>query len=286
VLDAIKLDIIIVGANPQLSKTFYAAEWNPDAEATAPDCFSLNGVSPDPQSTQLQNDVCASCPSNSWGSRITKQGTKVKACSDLKRLAVVSADDPSGSVFLLSVTPAALKGLNQYQRELGMRGIAPEIVRTTISFDTNASFPKLQFGFGGFISEEAQTAVDKLFGTEQVLEITGEGTGATAVTVNTPETVKAEPTPEPTPEPVAETKTTGFGTGTSTAAPAETKAAEPVAETKATGFGTGTSTAAAPTETVAPAEEPAAAPAADADAGTAGLAEEITALMAEVADDA
>ena len=50
VLDSTKLDIVIVGANPQLSKTFYAAAWDKDAEPTSPDCYSLDGLKPHPES--------------------------------------------------------------------------------------------------------------------------------------------------------------------------------------------------------------------------------------------
>jgi hypothetical protein len=174
VLESTTLDVVVVGANPRLSKTWYAKAWTPDSEPQAPDCFSLDGVSPDPQSTDPQNDLCASCPQNAWGSKVTPTGQQIKACSDNKRLAVVSADDPTGPVYLLSVTPAALKGLNQYQKELSVRGIPPEIVKTKISFDTDASFPKLKFGFGGFLDADTQAVVDSLFGASQVKEVTGE----------------------------------------------------------------------------------------------------------------
>jgi len=263
VLDSTTIDVVIVGANPRLSKTWYAKAWTPDSEPQAPECFSLDGVSPDPQSTQPQNDLCASCPQNAWGSKVTPQGQQIKACADKKRLAVVSADDPTGPTYLLEVTPAALKGLNQYQKELAHRGIAPEIVRTRVSFDTDASFPKLKFGFGGFNEADAQEAVDPLFGSAQVKEITGETirqpvavpqiAAAPAPVAPKPAVKVAEPQPAPTPaEPPAAPKR-GFG-ATKQAAP---KAATP-----------------------APAAAPAAAPMA-----AAALADSIAALVGEVNSD-
>jgi hypothetical protein len=265
VLPDTTLAIVVVGANSNLSKAFYAAAWNPDAEATAPDCFSLEGIRPDPDSTQPQNDLCASCPQNAWGSKITDAGTRIKACADKKRLAVVAADDPTGPIYLLEVTAAALKNLNQYQKELSMRGIAPEIVKTIVSFDTNASFPKLQFDFGGFLGVPTQTVVDGLFGSSKVTEITGERTvglvaipaqaAAPAVSPPIAPELAATPAPEPVTEPAP------------VAAPA---------------FGTPTAAAPAVPTPERVVEEPAKAPA----AGTAGLASEITNLMAEVADDA
>lgn len=267
VLDTTSLDVVVVGANPRLSKTWYAKAWTPDSEPSSPDCFSMDGVSPDASSTEPQNDLCASCPQNAWGSKVTPQGKQIKACSDQKRLAVVSADDPTGPIYLLQVTPAALQGLGKYQKELSLRGIPAEIVRTRVSFDTDASFPKLKFDFGGFLDADTQVEVDKLFGTEEVRQITGElrTSAAPAVPkITAPQQVAPKPapvaaTPEPAPTPVAE---------------------EPAAPKR--GFGAPKKAAPAP----APAPQAKAAPAAAATApSAASLADEIAALVGEVAAD-
>jgi len=233
VIPDIKLDVVIVGANPRLSKTWYAKKWTPDAEPAAPDCYSLDGVAPHPESANKQNDLCATCEHNAWGSATNPTtGAKMKACSDQKRLAVVAADDPTGPVYLLQVTPAALKGLNTYQRELVMRGIAPEIVKTRISFDTNASFPKLEFGFGGFLDEDTMAAVDSLFDSDKVKMVTGEVSVAAAPVAAPskpkPQLVAPDPVPAPAPEPVAEPAAPKRGFGAKAAAPAAApKAAKP-----------------------------------------------------------
>lgn len=269
VLDTTALEVVVVGANPGLSKAWYATAWNPDAEPSAPDCYSLEGDKPHPDSTQPQNDLCAGCPQNAWGSRITPQGTKVKACADKKRLAVVSADDVSGPIYLLEVTASALKGLSAYQAGLKMRKIPTECVRTTVLFDTEASYPKLKFKFSGLLDEDTQKLVDPLFKSDIIKQITGEATAMStlkvdAVTATTAPPVVKKPAPvmipvTPAPKPVEEKKTTGFGAATVVAG------------------------AEVPKEVVAPAEEPVAAPVAE---GTEGLAAEITQLMQEVADDA
>lgn len=217
-LDSNVLDVVIVGANPRLSKQWYAKAWSKDAEPTAPDCFSLDGISPDIESADPQNDLCASCPHNAWGSKVTPTGQEIKACADQKRLAVVSADDATGPVYLLQVTPAALKGLNQYQKELSVRGIPAEVVKTKIGFDTDASFPKLKFGFGGFLDADTQGVVDKLFGTPEVQEITGEvpRQPVEVAKAAAPKVVKVAPKPaeeqEPAPTPAKESAPKrGFG---------------------------------------------------------------------------
>jgi len=173
-LEETRVPVVIVGANPGISKNWYAKAWDADAEPDRPNCYSTNGHYPHPDSENIQNDTCAGCPQNAWGSKITPAGKEVKACADLKRLAVVAADDPSGPVYLLQVTPAALKDLNQYQKSLSNRGLSPETIITMLSFDTDASFPKLQFTFGGFLDEDGLAAVDDKVGSIEALEVTGE----------------------------------------------------------------------------------------------------------------
>lgn len=264
VLNQTTLDVVIVGANPRLSKTWYAKEWSKDNEPTAPDCFSLDGIGPNPQSTSPQNDMCATCKHNVWGSKVAPNGQQLKACSDKKRLAVVAADDPTGPSYLLEVTPAALKGLNAYQKELSIRGIAPEIVRTRISFDTDASFPKLMFGFGGFLDENTMLAVDSLFGSDDVKLITGEIAPAAPAPAPAPAArpapVRAVPAPAPEPEAVEEAPAPRRGFGAA-------KAAEPAPAPRA----------AAPKPV-----KPAAAPA---PVGATNLADEIASLLDEVGAD-
>lgn len=286
VLNTLELDVVIVGANPRLSKTWYAAKWDPNAEASAPNCYSLDGVSPAADAEDPQNDLCASCPKNAWGSAVADNGQQLKACRDHKRLAVVAADDPSGPVYLLEVTPAALKGLNQYQRELTMRGIPAEVVKTKVSFDSDASFPKLKFGFGGFLDADTQAVVDGLFGTPEVLEVTGEATASAPAPVAAP---------APKPQPVAPKPVAVVAPPPPAPAPAPTPAAEAAPRR---GFGASKPAAPvadAPVAAPAPAPRvvrakpaapaPVAAPAAP--VAVASLADEIAALVGEVgADDA
>lgn len=267
VLEDIKLSVVIVGANPRLSKTYYAKQWTPDSEPTSPDCYSLDGIRPAGDSTDPQNDLCASCPMNAWGSKTTPQGQQIKACADQKRLAVVAANDPTGPVYLLQVTPAALKGLGSYQKELSMRGIPVEAVKTVVTFDTDASFPKLMFKFGGFLDESEYASVEELFGSEKVLEITGEKEAAAPAPAPAP---KAAAKPAVKPAPVAEEP----------AAPARGFGAKPAAKPAAV------EEEEAPAPKPKAAAKPAAKPAAKVEKAGGSLADEIASLMEEMdADD-
>ena len=273
VLEDIKLSVVVVGANPRLSKTYYAKTWTPDSEPASPDCYSLDGVRPAGDSTDPQNDTCAGCPMNAWGSKITPMGQQIKACADQKRLAVVASNDPSGPIYLLQVTPAALKGLASYQKELSMRGIPVEAVKTVVTFDTDASFPKLMFKFGGFLDEEEYAVVEELFGSDRVMEITGEK-----------EAAAPEPKPEPKPKAAAKPA----------AKPAPAAEEEEEAPAPKRGFGAKAAAKPAPAaeeEEEAPAPKPKAVAKAAKPAATkvekagSALADEIAALMSDMDDD-
>jgi len=186
VLDSGTLQAIIVGINPQYSKSLFTEAWSPDAESNAPACFSLDGLRPHPDAKEPQNDLCATCEKNVFGSSTNAMGKPIKACGDRKRLAVVAADDPTGEIYLLQVTPAALTPLKKYQTELKKLGLGPMDVITHISFDPKASFPKLVFRFGGYVDETTHDKILDIARSDEVQEMIG---------VKMPGSVEAEAAP-------------------------------------------------------------------------------------------
>lgn len=267
VLPVVTLPTVVVGGNPRVSKAFYAAEYDGNAEPSAPDCYSLDGIKPAGDAKDKQAALCATCPKSAWGSKIGKQGQNLKACTDKKRLAIASADTPDGDLYLLEVTPAAFKDFATYIKALQMRGIALETVITNVAFDSQASFPKLTFSFGGFLSEGQQEIVDSRLDDPIIKEITGEASEDAAPPAQAPAPQAPKPqlvqvveeVPAPAPAPAA----TAFGGGSA-----------------ATAFG-GT-----PTPTPA-AKKPAAKPKAPAveepaPAKSSGLADEIASLLGDM----
>lgn len=242
VLNTIALEAVIIGANPRLSKTWYGKQWDPDSEPEAPDCQSASGIAPDADVTDPQSADCMMCPHNQWGSKITPTGQKTKACADHKRLAVVAADDPGGKVYLLNVTPAALKNLGQYQKELSARGIPVEVIRTVISFDTDASFPKLTFGFKSFLTPEELAIIDTRLGSDEVKEVTGENTvEAQPQVAHTPKPLLVAPQPKPEPKVEildypAPAKGTGGGFGGGTVVETTATEVKPATKPATSGF--------------------------------------------------
>lgn len=200
------LRAVIVGASPNVTKSFYKGAYNPKAvgEEKKPDCFSNDGIRPSNNSADIQSQLCATCPQNAWGSKITDAGTKMKACADQKRLAVISADDTSDDpeVYLFQVTPAALKQFGQYGEALASKGYSPEICVTEIYFDPKEAYPKAQFKFGGFVSQEQVNVIDNLIDSELVREIIGSKDEVAAVVEEPkPSPVKAKAAPAYTPPP-------------------------------------------------------------------------------------
>lgn len=142
------LKVVMVKANPHVSKNYYAKKFEEGAD-DAPVCFSINGDVPDPSSPEPQNSNCATCPKNAFGSRITDEGKKAKACADHRRVAVIPegdfANERLGGPMLLRVPPTSLKDLAKYGR--GFRGTphAYNTVVTRVSLDTETSYPRPVF---------------------------------------------------------------------------------------------------------------------------------------------
>lgn len=193
----INLDVIIVGANPKVSKVFYSGSYDPNAEATAPACFSNDGVTPDARVEAPVCSSCAACPHNVLGSKILPSGAKSKMCADQRHLAVVAAADPS-KVYSLTVPVSGMKALREYFKELGNFGIGPEEVITELGFDDTASFPKITFKQKGYVPERSLSSVDELVASDDAKIATRqmEPTGAPALAAPQ-RTAIAAPQPAP-----------------------------------------------------------------------------------------
>lgn len=227
------LRAVIVGASPNVVKSFYKGAFNPKAvgDDKKPDCFSNDGVRPSNDSPDIQSQLCATCPQNAWGSKITDAGTKMKACADQKRLAIISADDHSSepTIYQFTVTPAALTNFRQYGELLSSKGFPPELCITEISFDPNEAYPKAQFKFGGFVEKDQVVVVDSLVGSQVVRDMVGDKDQVAEIVEEKPKaspTKKKEETYVPPPvvvedaefeEAPAPKPTKGFGSATPSA---------------------------------------------------------------------
>ena len=190
------INLILLDANPFVSKRYYAKAYDSSSEeAVSPDCFSDNGVSPSPSAASPQCTTCAACPQNVWGSKITPTGSKVRACGDSKRLAVLAVDTGTDTVYELSVPGTSMKELHEVITKLDGQGIPAQAVVFEVGFDDAASYPKLKFRPVGFINEEQAELVQRLQNGDAVKEAIGTAVAVPAAVV--PSAVVLE-TPAPT----------------------------------------------------------------------------------------
>jgi len=145
------LDVIIVKAAAKVSRQFYAAAYDKDAAAAAPDCTSKDGEHPDAGVKSAQSKSCLTCPQNQAGS-----GTgNSRACRYQQRMAVVLENDPSGAVMQMILPATSIFGkaegdkhpLQSFARYLAAQNppINPEQIVTRMRFDTKSESPKLFF---------------------------------------------------------------------------------------------------------------------------------------------
>lgn len=220
---ATSLEVVIVKANPALSKVYYEGTYVEGSDAK-PLCYSNDGIKPAADSEQPQANSCVTCPHNQWGSRVTDNGGQAKACADSRRIAIASVgqiNDP----MLVRVPAASLKSLAQYNDLLKKRGVPYQAVVTKMGFDHSVAHPSLTFKPVGFLDESGMKQVAEMVETDLVKNIIGTGTtrGASspkleAQTVTKTTAAPAKPAAKPAEEAKAE------------AAPVEKPAAKPAAQ--------------------------------------------------------
>jgi hypothetical protein len=201
---AASLEAIIVAVNPNKSKVYYDHGYE-EGSVAKPTCYSNDGLAPAADAENPQAKKCAACPHNQWGSRITDNGGKGKACGDSMRLAIAPPDQLNDPM-LIRVPAASLKTLGQYGAQLAKRGVEPHHVLTKIGFDYNVAHPALTFKAMRFVEAEELAQVEAVLLEEA--ETIGQITGTSNPVMPEVEHKSADPTPEPkaakpTPEPKA-----------------------------------------------------------------------------------
>jgi hypothetical protein len=155
------LNVVIVNASPHVGRIFYVKQWTPDAEPTAPDCFSNDGRSPDAGAANPQSERCDSCPQNVKGSG---QGNS-KACRYSRRLALMLEEDfgtaLEGRVYQMNLASKSLFGdspsdkvhpFENYAKYIANNGKSIDHLITTISFDENNDNQSVLFSARDYIN--------------------------------------------------------------------------------------------------------------------------------------
>jgi hypothetical protein len=204
---AASIEVVVVNANPNNSKVFYAEGYQ-EGEKAKPTCYSNSGVVPESNAQEPQSTKCATCAHNQWGSRVTPDGRKAKACQDTRRLAIATLDTPNDPM-LIRVPAGSLKALVEYGKILAARGVPPEAVVTKIGFDYSVAHPALTFKPVGLIGDaEHLAAIKAASSTDIVAEIIGLKVAVDKADDDTPApapaaAAPAPAVPKPAPKPAA-----------------------------------------------------------------------------------
>lgn len=144
-----EINVIIVAALPKVSRIYYKEKFDPNKEATLPNCWSNMGDKPEAAAKDKQHTNCADCPQNIKGSG--ENGGR--ACRFQRRVSVLVEGDTSGDVYQFNIPAGSLFGkgtgnvhpFESYVKFLLANGESPDNVVTNISYDLNADTMELLF---------------------------------------------------------------------------------------------------------------------------------------------
>jgi len=160
-----ELNVIIIHALPKVSRTFYAAAYDPGAEPTLPDCWSNLGDKPEASARNKQAATCLDCKQNIKGSG----GGDRRSCRYQRRIAVLLEGDDSGDIYQFNVPAKSLFGkgvgnvhpFESYVKYLAHNNASVEGVVTTVSYDLNADSMELQFNALREVTDEEYALVQE-----------------------------------------------------------------------------------------------------------------------------
>jgi hypothetical protein len=155
------VDVVILKAQKEMSRVFYASGYVQGVRGKKPDCWSSNGIKPDETVAQPVNPVCATCPNSAWGSGASPAAPKAQACQQRRRTVIVPyapgidlTNEAEGGPMLLSVPPGSLTNMVRYSEALnvmeladGSKGVPYCAVVTRLSYEPLLKFSKVVFQY-------------------------------------------------------------------------------------------------------------------------------------------
>jgi hypothetical protein len=170
------MNVVIVRSSPDTARQYYEGEYV-DGEASAPTCWSTNGVAPEAEVKEKQSASCATCPQNVAGSGNNGES---RACKFKRDLAVVLDGDIGGKVFKLSLPATSIFGkpennvmpLQAYGKLLVQHNLPVNAVVTELRFDTSVTQPKLGFKAARYLTAEEYEVAKKQGETTEAIAAT------------------------------------------------------------------------------------------------------------------
>lgn len=208
-----EINIIVVDMLKDVSREFYASDYDPEGKASLPDCWSADGRTPDAKAPNRQGSGCATCSMNIDGSGAKGRG---KACRFKRRIAVLVEGDPTGDIYQMSFAAKSLFGkgvgnehpFESYCNYLKANGEAPDTVVTKVMYDLDADTLTLKFKAVRHLTQDEADLVDAAFASgeaQRYIQLTtSEVDGAKAQPAKVIEAPKATLFDEPEEEEAAE----------------------------------------------------------------------------------
>lgn len=192
-----EFNAVIINALPTVSRIFYKSKYDPNKEATLPNCWSNAGDKPEEAAGDKQSPSCATCPQNIKGSG--ENGTR--ACRYQRRVALLLEDELDGEVYQFNIPAKSIFGkgsgrthpFEEYMKFIVHNRRSPDRVLTTISFDLDADTTALSFSPARELNDD-EIALVKQAQTRPETSL------YTKITVAQADGVKKQPEAFPTPK--------------------------------------------------------------------------------------
>lgn len=161
------IPLVILDYNKRRGRSYYAGGYVDD-KPVIPDCWSPDGITPDPTSAALQSDKCATCRMAVKGSKTTESGAQTTACSQYRMVAVqlyrnwaspplrlrlaITSDYDAKNTKEQASGWYAFQQLTDLLRSRGLKHTAGVVVRA--KFDMSVPYPKVLFSPVGWLSQD------------------------------------------------------------------------------------------------------------------------------------
>jgi len=176
------IEVVVLKSATAKSKSYYPGTYA-EGERKKPTCWSNDGIRPDRGVGQPVSQACASCPMNEFGSKITEQGKKAKACSDFKRIAVVLDPKMSQEVLgyalaepvMLRIPASSLNDYASYGEGMNAQNFPMISIVSRVAFDPSVPYPKFKFEPVRALTQEEGIVATEMRDLPIVGRILGEG---------------------------------------------------------------------------------------------------------------
>jgi len=115
-------------------------------------CMSFDGITPSEDATFAQAKKCIVCPQNQWGSRITPNGKRAKACGEFAYLELLALDEGYYK-YQMRVPPTSLRAIRDYRTSLTSRGHSLKSVITNVRTHSKETHDLLSFKVVRFLED-------------------------------------------------------------------------------------------------------------------------------------